>query len=118
MKKIYYLSTCSTCKRILTTLEVPTSFVLQDIKKTPLTAKELEYMKELSGSYEALFSKRAQLYIERNLKIKSLKENDYKKLLVEHYTFLKRPVIIINQTIFIGNAKATIEQVKIKLNES
>ncbi|NCT19039.1 MAG: hypothetical protein COZ75_07420 [Flavobacteriaceae bacterium CG_4_8_14_3_um_filter_34_10] len=117
MKKIYYLSTCSTCKRILSALEIPSSFVLQDIKTNPLTEKELEALKELSGSYEALFSKRAQLYIERNLKRKSLIENDYKTLILEHYTFLKRPVIIMDQFIFIGNAKATIEQAKIKMHE-
>lgn len=117
MKKIYYLATCSTCKHILLTLEIPSSFVLQDIKTNPLTEKELESLKEFSGSYEALFSKRAQLYKERNLRTKSLKENDYKTLILEHYTFLKRPVIIMDQAIFIGNAKETIEKAKMKLHE-
>ncbi len=37
MKKIYYLSTCDTCKRILEEIEAPSSFKLQDIKKNLLT---------------------------------------------------------------------------------
>jgi arsenate reductase len=52
--------------------------VFRDIKQDPLTAEELEEMYQLSGSYEALFSKKAQLYKSMNLKDKSLTEEDYK----------------------------------------
>ena len=65
-------------------------------------------MYDLSGSYEALFSKRAQLYKERGLKNQVLTEKDYKALILEHYTFLSRPVFIIKNEIFIGNSQATI----------
>jgi len=34
---------------------------------------------------------------------------------LEEYTFLKRPVFIYNNEIFIGNAKKTIESLKTKL---
>jgi arsenate reductase len=67
--------------------------VFRDIKQDPLTAEELEEMYQLSGSYEALFSKKAQLYKSMNLKDKSLTEEDYKKYILEHYTFLSRPVL-------------------------
>ncbi|GAB2761622.1 arsenate reductase family protein [Salinimicrobium soli] len=117
MKKIYYLSTCDTCKRILKELQPPASFSLQDIKKDPLTEPELEEMKKISGSYEHLFSKRARLYKERELKNKDLSEQDYKTLLLEHYTFLKRPVIINGQEIFIGNSKKTVEAAKKSMHE-
>lgn len=117
MKKIYYLSTCDTCKRILKELEAPESYALQDIKKNPLTEDELEELKKLSGSYEKLFSKRARLYKERNLKNKQLSEQDYKTLLLEHYTFLNRPVIVNGNEIFIGNSKKTIEAAKNSLHE-
>jgi arsenate reductase len=117
VKKIYYLSTCSTCKSILSALEIPSTFILNDIKTKPLTEKDLEALKELSGSYEAVFSKRAQLYKERDLRSKNLKEVDYKNLLLEHYTFLKRPIIIMDQALFIGNAKATIEAAKKRMHE-
>ncbi|MCM8569797.1 hypothetical protein NE848_10425 [Gramella jeungdoensis] len=112
MKKIYHLSTCDTCKRILKELDVPSSFILQDIKEDSITEEQLEEMEELAGSYEALFSKRARLYKERNLKNEDLDEGSYKNLILEHYTFLKRPVIINNDQIFIGNSKKTVAAAK------
>jgi len=112
MKKIYHLSTCDTNKRILKDLNLTDDFIKQDIKKESLTVEELENMCELSGSYEALFSKRARLYIERGLKNTSLEEDDYKNLLLEHYTFLKRPVLIIGSEIFIGNSKNVVVSAK------
>lgn len=112
MKKVYYLKTCNTCLRILKELNLSSEFTLQDIKSESITVKQLEEMKELSGSYEALFSKRAKLYKEMDLKNQSLKEVDYKHYILDHYTFLSRPVIIFNNQIFIGNSKKTIEQAK------
>lgn len=80
----------------------------QDIKETPINEQSLVKMYALTGSYETLFSKKAQLYKERGLKDKNLTEEDYKALILEHYTFLKRPVFIIKNQIFIGNAQPTI----------
>jgi|TARA_B110001454_G_C12331942_1_gene272265 arsenate reductase len=112
MKKLYYLSTCDTCKRIIKELNLPSDVVLQDIKSNPITVVQLEQMYNLSESYEALFSKRARLYKEKDLKNASLTENDYKKYILEHYTFLKRPVLIFNDQIFIGNSKKVISSAK------
>ena len=112
MKKVYYLKTCSTCLRILKELNLPSDFILQDIKTEEITVKQLEEMKKLSGSFEALFSKRAKLYKEMDLKNQILKKADYKQYILEHYTFLSRPVILFNNHIFIGNSKKTIEQAK------
>ena len=112
MQKVYYLKTCDTCKRILNTLDLPASFELQEIKEQQITVKQLEEMYALSGSYEALFSKRAKLYKERDLKNENLTEEDYKGFILEHYTFLKRPVIINNDAIFIGNSKKVVEAAK------
>ena len=117
MKKIYHLSTCDTNKRILKELNLSDEFIKQDIKKESLSTEELEKMHELSGSYEALFSKRARLYNERGLKNKNLKESDYKNLLLEHYTFLKRPVLIIGSEIFIGNSKNVVVSAKESINK-
>ncbi|MAM23732.1 arsenate reductase family protein [Croceibacter atlanticus] len=112
MKKIYYLSTCDTCKRIMKELNLPSSFIKQDIKTQGLSEQDVEEMQNLAGSYEALFSKRAQLYKQRNLKDEDLIEDDFRDLILEHYTFLKRPVIINNDQIFIGNSKKVIEAAK------
>lgn len=117
MKKIYYLKTCNTCMRILKDINPSSEFILQDIKEEAITVKQLDEMKALSGSYEALFSKRAKLYKEMGLKDQNLLEADFKHYILEHYTFLKRPVIINNDTIFIGNSKKTVEAAKLALNE-
>ena len=109
MKKVYYLKTCNTCTRILKTLDLSSDFVLQDIKTEEITVKQLEEMKALAGSYEALFSKRSKLYKEMDLKNQTLTERDYKQYILEHYTFLSRPVVIINNKVFIGNSKKTVE---------
>lgn len=114
---IYHLSTCDTCKRILNELNPSEAYELQDIKKDPLTTEQLEELKHLSGTYEALFNKRARLYKERDLKNKQLSEDDYKNLILEHYTFLKRPVIVNGQKIFIGNSKKEVAAAKASLGE-
>lgn len=108
MKKIYYLKTCDTCRKILNQLPDLDQYELQDIKSNPITTLQLEEMKNLSGSYESLFSKRAKLYKERGLKDKNLTEEDYKNLILEHYTFLSRPVAIVEGRVFIGNSAKTI----------
>lgn len=113
---IYYLSSCDTCKRILKELAPSKEIDLQDIKSSPLTDNQLEELKAKAGSYEALFSKRARLYKERNLKEKTLSETDYRSLLLEHYTFLKRPVMVIGEEIFIGNTKNVVAAAKEKIH--
>lgn len=116
MKKVYYLKTCSTCIRILKELNLPSEFILQDIKTEEITAKQLEAMKDLAGSYEALFSKRSKLYKEMDLKNQKLEERDYKHYILEHYTFLSRPVIINEDTIFIGNSKNVVDAAKVAIH--
>lgn len=112
MNHVFYLSTCDTCSRILKEVDASEALEKQDIKTKPLSEVQVEQLKEKAGSYEALFSKRARLYRERDLKSKNLSEEDYKKLLLEHYTFLKRPVFLIEDEIFIGNSKKTVAAVK------
>ena len=108
MKKIYYLGTCDTCKRILAALQPLDGIALQDIKKDPLSAGQLDELHALTGAYEPLFSKRARLYRERGLQHKALTEDDYRDLILEHYTFLNRPVIVSGKDIFIGSSKNTV----------
>lgn len=98
-------------------MNLPSDFIYQDIKTEPITVKQIEEMAELSGSYEALFSKRAKLYKEMDLKNQDLTEKDFKHYILEHYTFLKRPVIIINDQIFIGNTAKVVELAKQAVNE-
>lgn len=112
MKYFFYLKTCDTCTRILKSLQLPSDVKLIDIKEHLITVDELEPLKTLAGSYEALFSKRAKLYKEMNLKNIDLKEADFKHYILEHYTFLKRPVLVLDQQIFIGNSPKVVEAAK------
>lgn len=114
MDKIYYLSTCDTCKRIIDELGLRSrKFEFQDIKAEKITAPQLEEMKNAAGSYEALFSRVALKY--KTLDPKPSAENEYKKLILEEYTFLKRPVIFIGGEVFVGNSKKNIEAAKAAL---
>ncbi|WP_269226585.1 arsenate reductase family protein [Flavobacterium eburneipallidum] len=111
MNKIYYLASCDTCRKIIKSLPQNHNLKFHDIKQDPITIEELEEMHRLSGSYEALFSKKAQLYKSMDLKNKSLTEADFKKYILEHYTFLSRPVFIIDEKIYIGNSQQNMLQV-------
>jgi arsenate reductase len=114
MKKVYFLKTCDTCQRILK--EVPTDdFERQEIKSTPVNTAQLEEMHQLSGSYEALFNKRARLCKTLDLKNKEVTESDYKQYILDEYTFLKRPVFMVENTIFIGNSAKVIDALKVEL---
>ena len=85
---------------------------MQDIKWEKITPGQLEEMKKMAGSYEALFSRRAMKYKEWKLKDKKLGEDDYRNYILDEYTFLKRPVVIIEDRIFIGSEKKTVEALK------
>ena len=111
MKKVYFLQTCDTCRRILKEVNID-GFEKQEIKTNPLTVEQLEEMRALANSYESLFNKRAKLYREKDLKNQQLSETDYRQYILDEYTFLKRPVFIIEDKIFIGNSKKVIEALK------
>lgn len=109
--KIYYLASCDTCRKIIKTLTNTDRLEFHDIRQNPISEQELEKIYLLSGTYEALFSKKAQLYKAMDLKNKTLTEVDFKKYLLEHYTFLSRPVFIIDDKIYIGNSQKNILEV-------
>jgi arsenate reductase len=107
--KIYHLGNCGTCQRILKEIPKIKRFELQEIKSQPITAAQLDEMKKMAGSYEALFSKIAMKYRSMGLNEMKLTEKDFRKYILEEYTFLKRPTIIIGKEIFIGSAPKTVK---------
>ena len=121
MNKIYHLKTCDTNQRILKQIKAAVSennyksFVFQEIKTQPITVAQLEEMHNFTKSYEDLFSKRAKRY--KLLKDQTLTEKDFKQLILEEYTFLKRPVIIVEDEIFVGNSKKNVALLIQKLLE-
>ena len=113
MKKIYHLGNCTTSQAIIRETQIDRKgFVMQDIKFEKITPAQLDEMKKMAGSYEALFSRRAMKYKELGLKDKKLEEKDYRRFILEEYTFLKRPVVIIGDKLFAGSEKKTIEALK------
>lgn len=108
MKKVFYLNTCDTCRKILAQFDL-TDWELREIKKQPVTSEELEEMHKLTKSYEALFSRKSTQIKLRGLDVKSLGEKDFKELILDHYTFLKRPVFMTDKEIFVGNDKKNVE---------
>jgi arsenate reductase (glutaredoxin) len=113
MKKIYHLGNCTTCQAIIKETQVDKKgFAMQDIKFEKISPAQLDEMKNRSGNYESLFSRRALKYKELGLKDKKLEEKDYRNYILEEYTFLKRPVVIINDKIFVGSEKKTVEALK------
>jgi len=113
VKKIYHLGTCTTCQGIIKDMALEKKGVeMQDIKFEKITPGQLKEMRDMIGSYEALFSRRALKYKELGLKDKKLSEEDYRRYILQEYTFLKRPVIIVNDRIFVGSEKKTKEAIK------
>ena len=103
MKKVYFLQTCDTCRRILKEINLE-GFDKHEIKANPVTVSQLEEMYSFSNSYEALFNKRAKKYKSMGLKNEVITEDDYRQFILEEYTFLKRPVFLVENDIFIGSS--------------
>jgi arsenate reductase (glutaredoxin) len=117
MKKMYHLGNCTTCQAIIKETGIDKKgFDMQEIKTEKITPAQLDEMKEKTGSYESLFSRRAMKYKEMGLKDKALTEKDYRQLILDEYTFLKRPVVIVNDKIFVGSEKKTVEALKNSLS--
>ena len=110
MDKVYHLSSCDTCRKILASLP-ENSLELIDIRQNPPSEKEIDDLAKMAGSYQSLFSRRAQRYKSYGLKDQTLTETDYKKYLLDHYTFLSRPVFVIDGKTYVGNSKQNVEKV-------
>ncbi len=118
MKKVFHLSNCNTCQRILAEVNAEANgFLPVEIKTEGISEADLDQMKTLAGSYEALFSRRAMKFRSMGLNEMSLSEADYKKYILEEYTFLKRPVFLTEDAVFVGNSKKSVEAVKTYLSE-
>ena len=113
MKKAFTLPTCKTCQRIFDELQ-PASYGCEvvDIKAEGISAEDLDAMKAHAGSYEALFSRRAMKFRSMGLADQALSEQDYRKLILEEYTFLKRPVFLTHEGVTAGSAKAEVARAR------
>ncbi len=109
MKKAFTLPTCKTCVRIFDELQPGIQGCeIIDIKSEGIAAEDLDRMAALAGSYEALFSRRALKFRSLGLAEQQLGESDYRRLILEEYTFLKRPVFLFSDSVHAGSAKASV----------
>lgn len=116
MKKVIYLSSCTTCKRIISPFQL-INFKFHDLKNQPIDNETLEFLRQHVSSYEDLVNKRSKRYQALNLKNKHLSEDQIKQILLNEYTLLKRPIFIDGKKVFIGNSPKTFEALKAHLDE-
>lgn len=94
MKRVYFLSTCDKCRRILSSLENRSDYEHVDIKIKHISPEILDNLAGFVGSYEALFNKRAIKFKDPSIRESIKGDLDFRRLILEEYTFLKRPIFI------------------------
>ena len=113
MKKAFTLPTCKTCQKIFDDLTpAAKGCEIINIKVEGVSGEDLDAMKKLAGSYEALFSRRAMKYRSMGLGTKNLTEQDYRALIMGEYTFLKRPVFLFDNAVTVGSRKVEVERAR------
>jgi arsenate reductase len=116
MRQVFHLGNCDTCQKIIKIWEPSADIILQNIKIEPITEAQIDEMQRLAGSYEALFSRVAMKYKSMGLKEQNLQEADYRRFILEEYTFLKRPVLVLDSQIFIGNSPKNVAAARLALH--
>ncbi len=94
--KVYGIKNCDSCRKALKALDAE----LHDVRDTPLSAEQLTQFHDAFG--DALVNKRSTTW--RNLDEKQRAEDPI-KLLQQHPTLMKRPVIEKDGTLFLGWGK-------------
>jgi arsenate reductase (glutaredoxin) len=118
MKKIYTLSSCDSCAKMLKAAKPTKDIAIVDIKTSGIDEKDLIFAAKQLGSYEALFSKKAVKYRALGLHEQTLTEKQMKALILKEYTFLLRPLTIIDDKVTIGKSNASLENLKQHIKES
>ena len=87
-----------------------------DIKVSNIGSEDLDLAAKNAGGYEKVFSKRARKFRSEGWHEKSLKDADFRRLILQEYTFLKRPVFFVDDKVYIGNSKKVVESLINDLN--
>ena len=85
---------------------------LQDIKAENILPAQVDQLIRMSGSALVLFSKRAVKYRAMGLHERELSDAEMRQLIIDEYTFLSRPVLVLDNEIFVGNSKKVVEAAK------
>lgn len=94
----YWSPNCTTCQKAKRRLDRHRVSVtkFRDIKEEPLEREEVEKLVKMLGGASELFSRRAVKYREMKLNERELSDAEMIDLMTTDYTFLKRPILVIN----------------------
>jgi len=94
----YWSPNCTTCQKAKRRLERHRVSVttFRDIKEEPLEREEVEKLVKTLGGASELFSRRAVKYREMKLNERDLSDAEMIDLMTTDYTFLKRPILVVN----------------------
>ncbi|HXG84337.1 MAG TPA: Spx/MgsR family RNA polymerase-binding regulatory protein [Pyrinomonadaceae bacterium] len=113
MKNItfYRLPECGTCQKAQRFLDRHGVEItrFRDIKEEPLSRLEVENLARMLGGAENLFSRRAVKYREMKLGERELSTEEMLDLMTSEYTFLKRPILIVEDRAVAGFFEKTFE---------
>lgn len=110
-KKVFYLKNCDTCRKILKSFDLD-AWQLREIKTEPITPDELSEIKKFAGNYESVFSKKSTQIKARNIDVTKLTDGEMGNLILEHYSFLKRPVFLFEYRILADSTKENIQELQ------
>lgn len=84
----------------------------QDIKTNPINEKQYDELRALVDTPKELLNTRARKLRDLNLSEEDYTDQKLKALILDEYTFLKRPAFTDGKRLFIGNSKKTVEALK------
>jgi arsenate reductase (glutaredoxin) len=96
---MYWLPHCSTCQKAKDAIEETGAKIHRfvDLKETPLAKEEIESLCEKAGGVNVVFSKVARKYRALGLDKLELSDADMLSHMVEEYTFIRRPVVVVKK---------------------
>ena len=110
MVKVYWKSTCQTCRRVVKELnEKGVKIELYDLTKTPPSR---EILKSLAVRYgiNNLLRKRSKHYDPKRFKGKS--EEELIEIMIRNTDLIRRPILVIDQTVILGDDKASLKLIE------
>ncbi len=99
-------------------VQLSDDFILLDLKDNPIDKKTLVFLRKNVSSYEDLLNRRSRTYQAMGLKDQRLTEAQLEKYILQEYSFLKRPIFIMDDLTFIGNSKKVVAALKDHLGEA
>ena len=104
MIKIFTTPSCASCRKAKKWLdEHEVSYEEKNILAFPITKEDIRLMlRNAENGFEDIISKRSKYIMENNIDIDQLKVSELERLIIEHPSILKRPIIIEDDKMQVG----------------